>query len=520
MSLFTPSANKQYENKLLMLSAHVNNLPVTYDLSNFTEAFYSIIYELNNLFIENPQFFRRFWQEDLPKCVESWIKNISIYLFLRQKIQINCVKMNNRYVFININDIYLNGNNEDKYYEERFRPETPSYVEDVFDVIQDFVKQFSRSGFLNVGGQKTVTIDRGNKCFDFIYTTNFFVEGNRICLYKDEEQALLDVIQSVDYNGIVNGIFENPVLSGKNIYDVCLLATTAQDFLLACLQDKQWDTPLFKNALIDGQLDARNSLSFLASVITNDLPNLYRIRDRLNRPNSEEWKEYKEKLTENLKERFLAPLPTSLLKEEKEDVLLSSDNWHSNWAALTLMDVMGLPANLVGESLVTDACLPLDQTSDQDYQIETYLVYKPIPTTPLQGEPSYRPIFQIKITTDKPLAIASTLEAVLPTHLEKFLTQDLRTLFGLWTNQMFSLGGGLSTTDGSPLQAFLNQITVAQFFNDVLGDQELGQNFSRRLGFYFWRALCKSSVVSAPLIKTSVQNFLKEKMYLVDADMA
>lgn len=522
MSIFQPSIDKQYEKALQKLCAHVNNLPISYNLLNFTNAIYTVVYELNNLFIKNPQYLKIFWQQDLPKRAESWIKNIVIYLFLKQKIQMNCVSMNNRVIFININNIYLNCNNEDQYYTDRFRCEAPSFVEDVFTAIQKFVKQFTRTGFLDIDKQQTFVVDVGNKRFEFLYATNFFVEGERVCLYEDDEQALLDAIQSLDYNGVVDTVFENPVLSGKNFYDLFLLASTAQQFLLGCLQDKQLNTPLFKDALTVNQLDARKALFFLASVITNDLPNLYALRDLLNKPKSAEWKNYQQTLVENLKKHFLMPLPLGVLQSDKEQILLSSDNWHSSWAALTLMDIVSLPANLVGDVLNLDARLPLSEIGNSDYQITAYLVYKPVPTFAYQMPSMYEPMLQITVMPNKKqqlLGIASTIEVALPPHLQKFLTQDLRVSFGLWTNQMVNLGNGLTTTMGTSLGAFLNQITIAKFFADVLGDAGLSANFSRRLGFYFWRALSKSPALSSTIIRTVIQNFLKNKLNLVDADM-
>lgn len=522
MSIFTPSTDKQYENALQTLCAHVNNLPISYDLPHFTDAIYKTVYTINGLFVKNPLYFQRFWQQDLPKRAESWIKNIVIYLFLKQKIQMNCVNMNNRCIFINMNSIYLDCNNEDQYYTDRFRSEAPSFVEDVFTAIQKFVKQFTRTGFLDIDKQQTFTIDVGNKRFEFLYTTNFFVEGERICLYTDDEQSLLDAIQSLDYNGIVDTVFENPVLSGKNFYDLFLLASTAGQFILGCLQDKQLNTPLFQEALTVNQLDARKALYFLASVITNDLPNLYGLRDLLNKPKSADWKNYQKVLTENLKKRFLAPLPFGLLQSDKEQTLLCSDNWHNSWAAITLMDIISLPSNLVGDSLKPDARLPMYELINSDYQIATSLVYKPLPTFACQTSYMYEPRLQLTITPtqkQKPLGINSTIEVALPSHLEKFLAQDLRASFYLWTDQMVNLGTGLTTTIGTSLDAFLDQITIAEFFTDVLGDTELSTNFSRRLGFYFWRSLRKSPALSNAMMRTIVQSFLKEKMSLVDADM-
>jgi hypothetical protein len=522
MPIFKPSTDKQYKEILQKLSAHVNNLPISYVLSNFTNAIYTVVYDLNNLFIKDPQHLKTFWQQDLPKRVESWIKNIVVYLFLKQKIQMNCVKMNGRFISININSIYLNCNNEDQYYTDRFRCEAPSFVEDVFSAIQKFVKQFTRTGFLDIDKQQTFTVDIGNKSFEFLYATNFFVEGDRVCLYEDREQALLDAIQSLDYNGVVDTVFENPVLSGKNFYDLFLLASTSQQFLLACLQDKQLNTPLFKEALTVNQLDARKAFYFLASVITNDLPNLYGLRSLLNKPKSAEWKNYQQTLIENLKKRFLAPLPFGVMQSDKEQVLLSSDNWHSSWAALTLMDVVSLPANLVGDALNLDARLPLSEIGNGDYQIAAYLVYKPVPTFRREASSEYEPILQLTIVPTKkqqPLGISSTIEVALPAHLQKFLTQDLRASFSLWTNQMVNLGAGLITTMGTSLEAFLNQITIAEFFTDVLGDTELSANFSRRIGFYFWRSLRKSPALSNAIVRTIIQDFLKKKMNLVDADM-
>lgn len=522
MPIFTTSTDKQYEKSLQTLCAHVNNLPIACDLPQFTDAIYAVVYELNNLFIKNPSYLQRFWQQDLPKRAESWIKNIVIYLFLKQKIQMNCVNMNNRCIFINMNSIYLNCNNEDQYYTDRFRCEAPSFVEDVFAAIQKFVKQFTRSGFLDIDKQQTFTVDVGNKRFEFLYATNFFVEGERVCLYTDDEQALLDAVQSLDYNGIVDTVFENPVLSGKNFYDLFLLASTAQQFILACLQDKQLNTPLFKEALVVNQLDPRKALYFLASVITNDLPNLYRLRCLLNKPKSSEWKNYQKTLTENLKKNFLAPLPFDVLQSDKEQVLLSSDNWHSSWAALTLMDVLCLPASLVGDSLKPDARLPLCELITNDYQIATYLVYKSLPTFACQASDMYEPRLQMTVMPtqkQKPLGMNSTIEVALPPHLGKFLAQDLRASFNLWSGQMLTLGTGLKTTVGTSLDAFLDQITIAEFFTDVLGDTELSANFSRRLGFYFWRSLCKSPALSNAMTRTIIQNFLKQKMSLVDADM-
>jgi hypothetical protein len=526
MSIFMPSTDKQYEKSLKTLCAHVNNLPIACDLPHFTDAIYAVVYELNNLFIKNPTYLQRFWKQDLPKRVESWIKNIVIYLFLKQKIQMNCVNMNDRYVFINMNSIYLNCNNEDQYYTDRFRCEAPSFVEDVFSAIQKFVKQFTRAGFLDIDQPQTFTVDIGNKRFEFLYTTNFFIEGERVCLYTDDEQALLDAVQSIDYNGIVDTVFENPVLSGKNFYDLFLLASTAQQFLLGCLQDKQLNTPLFKEALIVNQLDTRKALYFLASVITNNLPHLYGLRTLLNKPKSAEWKNYQKALIENLKKRFLAPLPFGLLQSDKEQILLSADNWHSSWGALTLMDVVSLPTYLVGDSLTPDARLPLSEISNSDYQIAAYLVYKAMPTFTYQSSDLYEPRLQITImppqkqkTQGVSLGINSTIEVALPPHLEKFLTADLRGSLNLWTSQMVNLGSGLTTSIGTSLDAFLDQITIAEFFTDVLGDTELSMNFSRRLGFYFWRALSKSSALSNAAMRTVIQDFLKEKMYLVDADM-
>lgn len=523
MSIFTPATDKQYKKCLQTLCAHVNNLPIACDLPHFTDAIYAVIYDLNNLFIENQSCFKQFWQQDLPNRAQSWIKNIAIFLFLKQEIQMNCVNMNNKCILININSIYLNCNNEDQYYTDRFNCNTPSFVEDVFTAIQKFVKQFTRAGFLDIDKRQTFTVDVKNKRFEFLYPTNFFVEGDRICLYKDDEQALLDAIQSIDYNGIVDTVFENPVLSGKNFYDLFLLASTAQQFLLGCLQDRQLSTPLFKEALTVNQLDARKALYLLASVITNDLPNLYNLRCLLNKPKSTEWKTYQKVLIENLKKRFLEPLPFGILRSDKEQVLLSSDNWHSSWAALTLMDVISLPANLVGDSLNPDARLPLGGISDSDYQISSYLTYKAAPTFSCQSSDTmYEPRLQLTIIPNqkqKSLGINSTIEVALPPHLEKFLTQDLRSSFNLWTGQISNLATGLTTSIGSSLEAFLDQITIAEFFTDILGDSELSSNFSRRLGFYFWRSFCKSPTLSNAAIRTVIQSFLKQKMYLVDADM-
>lgn len=521
MPIFTPSIDKQYAKILQTVCAHVNNLPISYDLPRFTDAIDTLVYQLNDFFVKNPSYLQRFRQQDLPKRVQSWIKNIVIYLFLKQKIQMNCVRMNNRCVFINMNGIYLDCNNEDQYYTDRFSCDSPGFVEDVFAAIQEFVKQFTRAGFLDVDRQQTFTVDIGNKRFEFLYATNFFVEGDRICLYTDTEQALLDAIQSLDYNGIVDTVFENPVLSGKNFYDLFLLASIAGQFLLGCLQDQQLCTPLFKEALVVNQLDARKALYFLASVITNDLPNLYALRSLLNKPNSAEWKAYQKTLIDNLKKRFLAPLPFGFLQSDKENILLSSDNWHSSWVALTLMDVVSLPANLVGASLNAGTRLPLGEIGNSDYQIATYLVYKQIPTFIGFHSDIYTPCLQMAITSSKstPLGIGSLIEMTLPPHLEKFLAQDLCGTFNLWTNQMINLGRGLTTTINTSLDAFLNQITIAEFFMNVLGDSELSINFSRRLGFYFWRSFNKSSALSNVFIRTIIQNFLKNKMFLVDTDM-
>lgn len=524
MAIFIPSTDKQYENALKTLCALVNNLPISYDLPHFIDSIYDVVYALNGLFVKNPSCFQRFREQDLPKRVESWMKNIVIYLFLKQKIQMNCVSMNDRCrcIFINMNSIYLDCNNEDQYYADRFRCEAPSFVEDVFAAIQEFTKQFTRAGFLDIDKQQTFTVDVRDKRFEFLYATNFFVEGERICLYTDDEQSLLDAIQSLDYNGIVDTVFENPVLSGKNFYDLFLLASTAGQFILGCLQDKQLNTPLFKEALTVNQLDARKALYFLASVITNDLPNLYGLRSLLNNPKSAEWKSYQKTLTENLKKRFLAPLSFDLIQSDKEQILLSSDNWHSNWAAPTLMDVISLPANLVGDSLKPDARLPMYELINSDYQIATYLVYKSLPTFAYQASYMYEPRLQLTITPtqkQKPLGINSTIEVALPPHLQKFLAHDLRASFSLWTDQMVKLGAGLKTTVDTSLEAFLKQTTVAKFFTDVLGDTELSVNFSRRLGFYFWRSLCKSPALSNAMMRTIIQSFLKEKLSLIDADM-
>lgn len=522
MPIFTPSTDKNYERSLKKLCAHVNNLPISYNLPQFTDAIYEVVYELNDLFITNPSCFQKFWQQDLPKRVQSWIKNVVIFLFLKQKIQMNCVNMNNRCIFINMNSIYLDCNNEDQYYTDRFRCDAPSFVEDVFSAIQKFVSQFTRTGFLDLNTQQTFTVDIGNKRFEFLYTTNFFVEGGRVCLYTDDEQALLDAIQSLDYNGIVDTVFENPVLSGKNCYDLFLLASTAQQFLLGCLRDQQLNTPLFMEALTVNQLDARKALYFLASVITNDLPNLYNLRSRLNKPKSSEWKKYQQTLITDMKTHFLAPLPFGVLQSDKEQVLLSSDNWHSSWAALSLMDIVSLPASLVGACLKPDTCLPISELISSDYEISTCLVYKPTSTFTSQALDVYEPCLQMTIepvNKQQPLRVCSTIEIALPPHLEKFLTKDLRSSFNLWTNQMTRLGAGLATTVGTSLEAFLNQITIAEFLTDVLDDTELKQNFSRRLGFYFWRSLRKSPALSNVATRTVVQDFLQDKMFLAPADM-
>ena len=518
-NLFLSPNDKQYEKILERLCAHVNNLPISYKLPGFTDEIYSVIYNLNNFFIKNPTYLQQFWRKDLPMRVQSWIKNIAIYLFLKQNIQMNCIRMNGKLVFININSIYMDCNNEDEYYTDRFRSQTPNFVEDVFEAILKFIAQFTRAGFLDLDQQQSFVVNIGNKRYEFLYTTNFFVDGGRICLYLDEEQALLEAIQSIDYNRIINDLFENPVLSGKNFYDLFLLASTAQQFLLGCLHDQQLHTPLFNEAVKEQRLDVRKSLYFLASVITNHLPNLYDLRRLLNQPSSSKWTNFQQELLADLKRVFLTPIAPNMLSAGKAQAL-SGDSWHDSWVSLTLMDIICLPTSLAGNILKPDSRLFLADVSDSDYQISTYLVYQSIPLS-AQISDVYQPFLQMTVTSSKQtaLGIPSTLEIALPAHLEKFLAQDLRDTFKLWTNQMLNLGDGLTTTTNNPLKTFLSQILVGVFFTDLLGDAELNINFSRRLGFYFWKTLEKSSVLSNGFAKTIIQDFLKDKMYLADADM-
>jgi|GEM_PF-6891394 len=520
-TLFSSPDDKQYRKTLAMLCAHVNNLPISYNLPEFINEMYAIVLDLNNSFVKSSSYLERFWQIDLPTHVESWIKNIAIFLFLKQNIQMNCVKANGRMVFINMNNIYLSCDNEDEYYTDRFRPEAPSFVEDVFAAIQKFVAQFVRTDFLELDQQHMFAVDVGNRRYEFLYTKNFFVEGGRVCLYRDEEQALLEAVQSLDNNGIVDKIFENPILSGKNFYDLFLLALVSQEFILGCLRDQQLNTPLFQEALKENQLDIRKALYFLTSVITDHLPNLYSLRCLLNKPNSEEWKSFQQKVIVDLKKCFLSALSPDVLLPEKDHPSLYEDAWHHSWAVLTLMDVIGMPTGFVGSVLKPETCLPLTCMSDSDYQISTSLVYKSLPILTGHASDAYQPFLELSITSSKqlPLGIHSTIEIALPAHLEKFLNQDLRCVFNLWTTQMLNLGQGIISTTNTSLSVFLEQIPICIFFDDVLGDKELKMNFSRRLGFYFWQNIRKSSVLLNPNVEKIIRDFLINKMSLVDTDM-
>ena len=521
--------NLHYRNCMNRLENHINNLPMISwwdecdpDIAsweNLEEDLGETINQLIETLLKHPKAEREFLKLKTQERLDKILKSFVIFIFMKQGIQINCVRFNRRNVFISLNNIFVKGANQDNYYRDRFLDITPSSVNHIYSAIQAFLKEcFNNAGCLTFRKEKTALITTRNgsdiRKYEFIYRPNLFLKKGLMSVFETHYQKLIKLMKLIDQNNVINDTLEAPFLSGKCFYDLFFCAHLLLEFINAVISDHQQTSQLFKGCFVGRQLDSIKAVKYLASSVLPTHKHLFMLRELFNEGN-EDTQQWDEKyIQDTLGKQVLKELPFSIFNKDAMSHFLKKRDWHDSWGTLNLMDLMILPSNLVGKIIKPSTPILLLEKMAEDTTMKVSLVFKPITSILTSEEQEFEPRLILEFKNKRKIYFFDKpIEMKLPPHLTLFFKKDLRKMFKYWVCLLLKFENK-KNVESTLLSNFLKNLKVGEFFKTCVQNDELVSNFQRRIGFYLWSEIKDNAPSINPNVLDQARKYLIENMSL------